>query len=159
MDSSTSPAPDGVIIDTNVLSLLAKIDRLDLLEVMARAARSNVGLYLTPAILDEVKTGVSYGVTYLRQALALVENDQLQILTPNPADMQYMAQLPAKLADGEAEAIALCHRLGYLLITHDRKALNYCERAEIRCLRLTTVLYGLHKAGKLSEAEIATMLS
>ena len=56
MNSSTSPAPNGLIIDTNVLSIFAKIGRLDLLETLFRAAHSGVGLYLTPTIRRIVLT-------------------------------------------------------------------------------------------------------
>ncbi|MEZ4865068.1 MAG: hypothetical protein R3C14_27380 [Caldilineaceae bacterium] len=154
MSASTSPKPNGYILDTNVLSLFAKIDRLDLLLHLAA-----VPLYLTPTIQFELQTGLDHGVEYLANALRLVHTDKLQIIPLNEIDRQFMRVLPNKLADGEAEAIALCRRIGLTLISHDRKALNYCKQEGINAVRLTTLVDQLKNIGLLTEVEIQTMFS
>ena len=83
----------------------------------------------------------------------------MQIIPLNEIDRQFMRALPNKLADGEAEAIALCRRTGLTLITHDRKALNYCLQEGINAIRFTTLVNQLKNAGLLTETEIEAMLS
>ena len=151
---SISPKSNGYILDTNVLSLFAKIERLDLLLQLMAAP-----LYVTPIIEFELETGLDHGVEYLANALHLIRTNRLQIIPLNEIDRQFMRALASKLADGEAEAIALCRRLGLTLISHDRKALNYCIQEGINALRLTALVDELQNTGLLTETEIQTMFS
>jgi len=59
---------------------------------------------------------------------------------------------------GEAEAIALCYRMGLVFISHDRKAINYCERIGISSVKFIVLVNRLKTAGLLTEAEIDEML-
>ena len=102
--------------------------------------------------------GVRNGATYLQAALQLVTTGDLQVVYPTKADQQFIYSLPAKLAAGEAEAIALCYRLNLVFISHDRKAVNYCERVGIASIKLDVFLNRLQTAGLLMESEIAKML-
>lgn len=154
MLASTSPKRNGFVLDTNVLSLFAKIDRLDLLLQLSTAP-----LYLTSMIQFELETGLDNGVAYLANVLQVIHIGKLQVIPLNEMDRQFMRALPNKLADGEAEAIALCHRTGLTLITHDRKALNYCLQEGINAIRFTTLVNQLKNAGLLTETEIEAMLS
>jgi predicted nucleic acid-binding protein len=158
MDSSTSPAHNGIILDTNVLSLFARSDRHDLLQSVFASARSQIRFFITPTIYAEIVTGYERGVFYLAGPLRLVESGQIRVLDLSQADRLFISSLPARLAMGEAEAIALCHRLLCVFVTHDRKAINYCERVGIPAIRLGSLLDRLHKAGLLTRDEIDKML-
>lgn len=158
MISSTSPRSSGIVFDTNVLSLFARAGRLDLLQTIHASARRPIRLCITPAIHEELKIGYDKGVSYLADVLKLVGKSQVQILELATADQLFIESLPARLALGEAEAIALCHRLHFVFITHDRKAVNYCDRLGIPAVRFVSLLAGLHKAGRLSDAEMEKML-
>lgn len=154
LTSPPHPTHNGYILDTNVLSLFAKISRLDVLVQIA------VGpLYLTPTIQRELETGLDNGVKYLVDALRLLHAGKLQVMPLNEIDRQFMRTLPNKLADGEAEAIALCRRVNLTLISHDRKAINYCQREGINAIRLISLVEQLKKVSLLTEAEIQTMFS
>ena len=72
---SISPKSNGYILDTNVLSLFAKIERLDLLLQLMAAP-----LYVTPIIEFELETGLDHGVEYLANALHLIRTNRLQII-------------------------------------------------------------------------------
>ncbi len=81
MNSLTSPSRKEIIFDTNVLSLFAKVNRLDLLPQFFTAPLSTVPLYITPTIQHEVEIGLQNGVDYLEDALQFVEAGYLQIIT------------------------------------------------------------------------------
>ena len=158
MSSSVSPAHNGVIFDTNVLSLFVRIQRLDLLQQIFAASRTGVHFYITPTIQRELVAGIQNKVSYLADALQLIKTGQLQVIQPIPADQLFINSLPAKLAPGEAEAIALCYRLNLVFISHDRKAVNYCSHIGIPCLSLAALLERMQKANLVTEAEIQRML-
>ncbi len=156
MNSLTSK---GIIFDTNVLSLFAKINRLDLLEQLLATSFATIPLYITPTIHYELKIGFQNGVEYLEDILQFVQTGHLQIILLEKDDKLFMTNLPAKLAIGEAEAIALCHRLNLVFISHDRKAINYCKRAGINYIRLATLLVKFQNAGLLTTSEMLENVS
>lgn len=150
---------NGVLFDTNVLSLFAKIERLSLLLQAFAKMHQAKQLYVSPAIQRELEAGVEHGATYLQSAIVLIHENDIQIVYPTKADQQFIHSMPSKLAEGEAEAIALCHRLGLVFISHDRKALNYCERVGIPSVKLAVLINRLEVAKLLSESEIDKMLT
>ncbi len=159
MNSSVSPTHNGVIFDTNVLSLFARDDRLELLQTVFDSVRSQIGFFITPAVHAELTTGHKRGVFYLAGPLHLVESGQIRVLQLTKADQLFINSLPSRLATGEAEAIALCHRLRFVFVTHDRKAINYCERVGIPAIRLRSLVDRLHRAGLLTADEVEKMLT
>lgn len=86
MSSSVSPAHNGVIFDTNVLSLFARIQRLDLLQQIFAASRTGVHFYITPTIQRELVAGIQNKVSYLADALQLIKTGQVQVIQPIPAE-------------------------------------------------------------------------
>lgn len=158
MSSSASNRQNGVLFDTNVLSHFAKIQRLPLLLQAFADAHQAKQLHISPVIRRELETGVQHGAVYLQKALQLIEDGDIQIIRPTKADQQFIKSLPAKLAAGEAEAIALCHRLNLVFISHDRKAINYCERTGITSVKFEVLVNRLKVAGLLTESEIEEML-
>lgn len=159
MNSSASNRPGGVLFDTNVLSHFAKIHRLPLLLQVFGDIHQAKQLYISPAIQHELEAGAQHGASFLQDALLLIENEDIQIIHPTKADQQFIHSLPAKLAAGEAEAIALCHRLNLVFISHDRKAINYCERTGISSVKFVALVNRLSARELLTESEVAEMLS
>lgn len=89
-------------------------------------------------------------MTYLKSVMDLVEQEKLQILDIAEEDREHITSLPRKIGSGEAESIALCRRLSMVFVTHDRKAANFCDRAEVRCLHFRTLVNILQKRGLLT---------
>ncbi|MCB0094502.1 MAG: hypothetical protein KDE50_26585 [Caldilineaceae bacterium] len=158
MSSSASSQPNGILFDTNVLSHFAKIGRLSLLLQVFTNAHRTKQLYVSPMIHRELEIGLQHGASYLQNAVQLIAEQDIQIIHPTKADRQFMHSLPAKLAAGEAEAIALCHRLNLVFISHDRKAVNFCERMGIPSVKFEVFINRLRLAELLTADEIAEML-
>ena len=154
MKSSTAPALKGIILDANVLSLLAKENRLDLLQQYF-----TLPCYITSEIYNELEVGLKNGVLYLKDVLQLIEEGHLETIAPTAAEIQFANSLPAKLGRGEAEAIAICHQQRLAFITHDRKAANYCDQVGIVCIRLKSLLAALQNAGLLTTSEVKRILA
>lgn len=154
MQSSPEPGRRAVVLDANVLSRLALIRRSDILSTVFRGR-----CYVTPAGYHEIEAGAAVGVAYLEPILALVERKELQVLDLQPEDREYGATTPRKLGLGEVEGIALCHRLGMVFVTHDRKAANFCERAGVKCLHFRTLVEALEQRGLLTSEQARQALA
>ncbi len=144
----------GIVLDTNLLSLLAATDKLDLIQRLAKQP-----LYVTAAIEQELQVGVDKNVPKLQAVLALIQAGQIQVLVPSESEQALMAAFPNKLALGEAEGIAICQQRNMIFITRDRKAANYCDRMGITCIRLRALLEQFQQAGLLTLLEVETILS
>jgi len=153
MPHSTSPAPNGLVLDTNVLSLLAAASKLTLLQEVATTP-----LYITPRIAEELHIGIAKGVSMLNNVLDLMYTGQIQVLQLTSAEKVMRSNLPNKLAQGEAEAIAICRQRNMVFITRDRKAANYCEREGISCIRFRDLLMQFQSAGLLTQQEVDAIL-
>ncbi len=154
MQVSTSPQPINYVLDANVVSRFAKINRLDLL------LHLSIGhVYVTPAIQRELETGLDNGVNHLVGAVQLIRTGKLPVMLLTQIDRQFMCALPSKLGDGEAQAIALCRRANLTFVSHNGRAIDYCKHEGISSIRLTNLVKQLKKAGLLSEDEIQIMFS
>ncbi len=153
MPPSSWSNPNGIVIDTNVLSLLASANRLDLLSQII-----SLSLFVSPQIYKELTIGVQQGFHTLQDVLTRIDDQQIQILTLNNNEQAEVGTFPNKLARGEAEAITLCRKRNLIFLTHDRKAANYCEREEIPCIRFKELLTHCLQAGLLTQTEINGLL-
>ena len=145
---------NGIVLDTNVLSLLAAADKLDLIQRLAKQP-----LYVTTAIERELRVGVEKNVSKLQTALDLLLSGQIQVLAPSETEQALMATFPNKLAAGELEAIAICQQRHMTFITRDRKAANYCDRIGIPCIRLKVLLEQFQQSGLLTPSEVDAISS
>jgi len=146
--------PNAVILDTNVLSRFAQISRIDLLPHIF-----TMPCVITPTIYRELQVGEQHGIAYLQPVIKLVQNGVLIIMPLEPIDHSFINQLPAKLGQGEAEAIALSERLKWIFISHDRKAMNYGDQIGLNCLRLEALVKQLQQIGLLSDIESNQILA
>ncbi len=157
MNSSASKQNKGILFDTNVLSLLARINRLELLfQTFADAYTANQ-FYVSPTIRLELQAGLRNGAIYIEKPLYHIDTGDIQVVHLTDADRLFVHALPEKLGAGEAEAIALCNRLRLIFISHDRKAINYCVRVGIPSIKFVVLVERLRQASLLSEAEINEM--
>lgn len=152
MPSSTSAVTNGLVLDTNVLSSFAVANKLPLLQTITTEP-----LYITPYIIEELYVGIDKGVSALTAVLTLVTVAQINVLQLTDTEKAMQLHLPKKLAQGEAEAIAVCRQRNLVFITHDRKAANYCDHEGIPCIRLKELLRQLVLAGLLSQGEMDSM--
>ena len=94
-----------IVADTNILSTFARIQRLDLLPVVAETEV----LYLTPAVVKELQAGLHKGLDFLQPILAgLSVGAGFISLELTTDEMNLADNLPDSLNAGEKEGIAVC---------------------------------------------------
>lgn len=141
-----------IVVDTNLLSTFARIQRLDLLFAVAETD----ALYLTPAVKKEIELGLKQNLDFLLPVSeGLANGTKFFLLQLTPDEKHLSDTLPASLNAGEKESISVCQkRPGSKLLTNDKRAHNYCQENQIASLDLKLVLRRLWKAGHCTKEEV-----
>lgn len=104
-----------VFIDTDVLSIFAKIQRLLLLFAILNEDRLNI----SAAVEIELQTGVAKGFGFTQDIVALHSQGRIGTYHPTATDQQFMVTLARTLDSGERESIAICKRLNAIFVSNE----------------------------------------
>lgn len=143
-----------VFVDTDVLSIFAKIQRLPLLFDVFNQDSLNIAA----AVEREIKVGVSKGFYFALDIVALQKRELISIHHPTSADEDFMDSLPQKLGAGERESMAICKRLTAIFTSNERRVMHYCRENGIGCVNLTEVLRTFWELNILSQSEIRELI-
>jgi predicted nucleic acid-binding protein len=147
------------IFDTTVLSNLAAVGRLDLLEKRYR----KVGL-TTVEVSDEVRGGLQAGYGYLESVLqqiqAISPGGWLRIAAPESvAEHQLRAEFALLLDPGEASCLALAVSRGLVLVTDDLAARQLAQERDALLTGTVGILLTLVRDGSLPLTEANAILA
>jgi predicted nucleic acid-binding protein len=110
-----------ILIDTCILSSLAKIDRLNLLNIFFKKHYC----YITPAILRELNTNKVAGFKFVEKIEELISfrdaKNKIYILSPESKylELAYALQETYKLSLTDCECIVLAKLKNAILLTDD----------------------------------------
>jgi predicted nucleic acid-binding protein len=147
------------IFDTTVLSNLAAVGRLDLLEKRYR----KVGL-TTIEVSDELRRGLQAGYGYLENVLkqiqAISPGGWLRVAAPeSAAEHQLRGEFDLLLGPGEASCLALAISRGLVLVTDDLAARQLAQDRDVPLTGTVGILLALVRDGVLSLAEANVILA
>jgi predicted nucleic acid-binding protein len=143
-----------ILVDTDVLSAMAKIGRLSLLFSLFRIAVFHV----TPAVLGELAYSFNLGRQYANDVFALLTVGQIQIIYPTPGELAFRNSLPATLGAGERESLAVARARGATVLSNESRVAPYCRQYGIPCLRLPAILRALWVEGLISKDEVRVII-
>ena len=145
-----------IVVDTNLLSTFARIQRLELLFTVAETD----SFYLAPAVINELKLGLKNNLSFLQPIIdGLANGTNYFPLHLTPDEKNLSDTLPASLNSGEKKSIAVCQkRSGSKLLTNDKQAHNYCMDNQIPSLDLKLVLRRLWKACHCTKDEVRLII-
>jgi predicted nucleic acid-binding protein len=140
-----------VIIDTDILSMFAKVDAVDVLEEFL-----GTGVVMTPAIRDEISIPLQYGYTFPTSVLSRISVAPLR----GRAWQEYerLRTIVSSLGKGELEAIAICRAEGALFATNDSTARRFAQGQGVQVISLQAILRGLWQSGMRSKMEVNGLL-
>lgn len=144
-----------VFVDTDVLSIFAKIERLPLLFAVFDQKTLNIA----EAVENEVKTGISKGFRFFDDIIALQTQEQIRTYHTTPADQEFMNSLPQTLGAGESESMALCKRFAAIFASNERRVMHYCKTNEINCINLVRILRAFWELQILSQADVQKVIT
>jgi predicted nucleic acid-binding protein len=111
------------LIDANVLSNLAAVDRFDLLDLLQDP------IYLSSTVYDETQRGVEEGYTFLAKIDQALADARLSVTTlEGEQEWRLYQTIPTKLHRGEAMSLTIARCREWHLLTDDRAARMVARR-------------------------------
>ncbi len=144
-----------VFIDTDVLSIFSKIQRLPLLF----AVFDQEVLNISDAVENEIKVGVSKGFPFANAIMELHTQGRLQTYHLLAVDEKFMGSLPDTLGMGERESMAICKRLTALLASNERRVRHHCQTNGIHCTNLAEILRSLWELNILPVPDVRRVVA
>lgn len=144
-----------VFIDTDILSIFAKIQRLPLLF----AVFDQDVLNIATAVENEITIGVSKGFPFANALLELQAKGRLRTHHAVTVDEEFMLSLPHTLGAGERESMAICKRLAALFASNERRVRHHCQTRGIRCTNLDEILRALWELKILAASDVRKVIT
>ena len=147
------------IFDTTVLSNLAAVSRLDLLQQRYRDMALT-----TVEVSDELRKGVQAGYGYLEDVLkqiqAISPSGWLRIVAPEfESEHQLRGEFDLLLDPGEASCLALAISRGLILATDDLAARQLAQERDVLLTGTVGILIAMVRDGSLSLTEANAILA
>jgi predicted nucleic acid-binding protein len=147
------------VFDTTVLSNLAAVGRLDLLEKRYRERALT-----TVEVSDELRRGFQAGYEYLENVLQQIQSISpggwLRIVAPESAtEHQLRSEFDLILDPGEASCLALAISRGLIFVTDDLAARKLARERDVLLTGSVGILLTLVHDGSLSLAEANAILA
>ena len=144
-----------IFIDTDVLSIFAKIQRLLLLFTVFNADHLNI----STTVENELQTGIAKGFDFAQDIIALHSKGQIVTYYPTDIDQQFTATLPKTLGSGERESMAICKRLNAIFVSNERRVKHHCRENGIDCVNLPEILRTLWERGILMQVDVRKVIT
>ena len=144
-----------ILVDTNILSTFAKIDRLELLFMVFNQKT----LYISPNVFQELKDAMDKRYDFVERIFELLQSKKLKLLPLEEDEYMLMLQLPKYFGKGELDSIAICTRRNYILLSNERKVIKFCEENEIDHFDLNGILNALWLFDIVSKEEVVQIIN
>ncbi len=148
----TSSLESSIILDTDVASAFAKIERLGLLLSLF----SKHPIFITPRIFEELSVPLEYGYKFPLEIFS-----RLDVLYPSEDEIvayQDMFIRNKAIGKGELEAICICKRRGYVFSSMDSAALKLALSIGVEILDLQSILRALWESGIISKDDVKAII-
>lgn len=118
-----------IIIDCDSASILAKVDRFDIL----RRAFPGAKFYITKELMRAKRAGYSFPDRIFEHfSVITMDGDDLKAFQDISKD--------STVHDGEAEGLSICREKKATFLTNDRKAIGFAEKCGIDALDMKDLL-------------------
>jgi len=136
-----------IIYDADILSIFAKIDRLNLLQ------RLSGPILITPQIKEEVSIPAQYGYQFPNRILKASST-----LPLTAEEMTTYETLRENLGRGESEGISLAKHRNYTFATNDKVAFKFAVKEKVAAINLQVILRALFLSNSLTRNEILSLV-
>jgi len=142
-----------MIFDTDILSMLGKIGRADLLRKLFPEASLVITLEVYNELLRAKEAGYDFVDEVLEQGFKVIHLDSELI-------NEYEQKKPKlrNIHAGELTSILLCKRDGIAFATNDGKAKRFCEESSVEWLDIVDILRLCYRKRVLDKREIENVI-
>jgi predicted nucleic acid-binding protein len=141
-----------VVIDTDILSMFAKVDGIGILMDFFGSGRA----VMTPSIRDEISIPLQYGYAFPNSVLSQIH--VIPLSGQAWEEHERLRTIGASLGKGELEAVAICKTEGMLFATNDVIARKFAQDQGVQVISLQAILRGIWQSGLRSKAEVRELL-
>ncbi|MFW6305174.1 MAG: hypothetical protein ACOC1V_05305 [Candidatus Saliniplasma sp.] len=141
-----------LILDTDILSSLAKIERLSLLQKVF----PNRDRLIPTGVYEELEEAMEIGYEFPEMIFEFTEAVSLE----GKELEEYKTQLTEmrKLDKGELQCLIIAEKRGYIFLTNDNFARREGKSRGLKTYNLAEVVKAAHIAGELNEGEVKDMI-
>jgi len=143
-----------IVVDTTVLSNLARANRINLLE------KFHVQIAIPSQVHEEILKGIAAGYDFLEEADKIVEADWVKLaVLENESERTLFRNLLDIIGYGEAAGIAIAKERNLVFFSDDRKARRVAQDQGVKISGTLGMLELFVEEGKLSIGEADAVLS
>ena len=140
-----------VILDCDIASCLAKIDRIDLLS----AAFPDFLIYITESVSIELLRASQAGFSFPDRIFK-----KIPVISLNQDERIMLHDIPKNrsIHFGEAEGVIISKNRNAIFLTNDSRAVRYCKDNDTKVLDLRDILLILFKQKALNQEELNDLI-
>jgi len=143
----------GVVLDCDIVSALAKIDRIGLLAKIFKDQQ----LVIPNAVYVELLEAVKMGFTFPEK----VFKSKIEVIAMNEKELKEFKNIAKnqKIHNGEAEGITIARNRNWVFLTNDGVAIKVCEQMDVSVLDLKDLLKIAARKNIIGEAEMLEIIN
>jgi predicted nucleic acid-binding protein len=140
-----------VVLDCDIASCLAKINRMDLLEVAFPGFEKCITESVSIELLRASQAGFSFPERIFKS---------IPIISLNQEERSMLQDIPQNrsIHFGEAEGIILSKNRNAIFLTNDSRVMRYCRDNDLNVLDLWDILLLLSRQGALTLEEMKDLI-
>ena len=139
------------LLDTDILSLFAKAEAIDLLLRLLRVER----LAITQGVFDELAIPLQYGYQFPHSIFAASTTVPLAAVE---LVLYETLRLEGVVSAADAEQIAICQVRGWAYVTMDQVAARTARQHSVRTIGLHAIFKALQQANIMSDDALRSLL-
>jgi predicted nucleic acid-binding protein len=143
-----------ILVDTDILSAMAKIGRIQPLFALLQTPQ----IHITPGVFGELAHSFNLRRQYAVDIFALIAAGQLQIVYLTQEEAAFRDTLPATLGAGERESIAIARARGGIVLSNESRVAHHGRTHGVPCVRLPDILRALWVEGIVSQQEVQEII-
>ena len=141
-----------ILVDCDVASTFAKIDRIDLL----RKTFPGADIYITNSVYIELTKSKDEGLSFPERVF-----ESIPVITMEKSDFMVFQELSHErsIHFGEAEGLAIAKNRGAIFLSNDSKVIRFCKVSGISVLGLKDILVLIAAKKIVSMTELQKILT
>jgi predicted nucleic acid-binding protein len=143
-----------ILVDTDILSALIKIDQLDALYAVFLVDR----LQIVTAVLEELSADSLDRRVLIPPILDAIDRQRLEIVSLTDSERAFSDKLSKTLGQGERLTIAAAYARQAIVVSNESRVRHWCRQLSVECVNLPAILRGLWTSGIRSSDEVSAMI-
>jgi len=139
------------LLDTDILSLFAKADAIDLLLRLLHVD----SLTITQGVFNELAVPIEYGYQFPYRVFA---NSTTVSLSPEELAIHATLRLEGVVSVADAEQVAICQVRNWIYITMDQVAARTAQQHGVRTIGLHSLFRAFRQASILDDDDLRALL-